>query len=260
MTDNATTISMDTYSTSSLVENEVSSEELLEIKEEWLFDYKKSDAYTSCEATLSNPRFFESHSQLCDVYQVTEIKDNEPNTQLTTLRNFIDSKGGEVYASRIDIEADPLDDIAYPVLTVWTSKTSFDKWHFVNDHIIENQTMIRYDSKARGDVGCIDSHRRMLFRVQSIAFTMCEKRERSCTVLKFEKPCGRKVLHQMKCTVSYRVQHQYEGHELTIDAKELRGQYNTGSEFAVVYVFYPRRQGIHPNLKCFVPRRIKLEP
>ena len=260
MTDNATTISMETNSTTSQFDNDVVSGALLEIKDEWLFDYNKRDAYTSCEALLSNPRFFESHSQLCDVYQVTDIKDDDPNKPLTTLRNFIDSKGGDVYASRIDIEADPLDDIGYAVLTVWTKKISFEKWHFVNDHIIENPTMISYGSKTHEDVGCIDSHHRMLFRVQSIALTMCEKRDRTCTVLKFEKPYGRKVLPQMKCTVSYRAGHLYEGHELWIEATDNPGPDNTGSEFAVVYVFYPRRQGIHPNLKCFVPRRMKLEP
>jgi hypothetical protein len=153
------------------------------------------------------------------------------------LTNFIFKNGSRVYAECLDFEADPLDGFPFQVVTVWTSKEAFDKWHFVNDHIIQNPKMNRSGGKKHKDVGCIQSHKHHLGCIQSVALEMGDKKNDMYTVYKFEIPYGDKMIPQMKCTVSYRQDYWFEEEDLMF---ENTGHHDSNTEIGIVYVFPPK--------------------
>jgi hypothetical protein len=227
--------------------NEGSKEEpeievVFETNAEHLFKYDKDNnpVYTSCEAKLNDKDFenyHKKHGVLCDVYQLFDIKEINPTGPITQLTNFILKHGGRVYAERLDFEADSLDGFPFQVVTVWTSKEAFDKWHFVNDHIIRNPKLNRSGGNKHKDVGCIQSHKHLLGRIQSVALEMVDEKDDMYTVSKFEVPYGDKVIPQMKYTVSYRQDYWYEEQDLKF---EKTGDPDSDTEIGIVYVFPPK--------------------
>jgi hypothetical protein len=147
-------------------EEELDVEYVLEFKVEHIFNFDKDRVCRSCAANLWDPyvRFKEVHGgQLCDVYQVYNILNEDPTPELSFLRRFVNDRGGEIYAERYDMDntlQPHVFDHRYDILTIWTSKIAFDKWHFINDHLIDTPSMLCVTHGERH----IDSHR-MLHRV-----------------------------------------------------------------------------------------------
>jgi hypothetical protein len=234
---------------------------LFEVKTEFAFTHEKKLAYTSWIADHHKDCNYSSYSELCDVYQVISIPIEHTNVVLTDLSNCIYTKCGEIYASRLDIcdsyigqygNSSLADPPFVMALTVWTSKTAFDKWHFVNDHRINYQVE---------DIlpGCHESHLNVLDIFHSVALEACHKINNKYTVAKFEVPYGRKVIPRMKYTVSYRGSNLYETDELTLNQTVLVDhdnpidpvcdEYNSRGACAALYVFYPESSVVDPNLK-----------
>ena len=102
-------------------------EVLLTFKSEYIFGYDKGRAYTTCVAKLEDENFGKKYvTQLCDVYQVFQVWENDPNETLEKMRAFVHNCGGCIYCECLDIEANSLMRSPYDILNVWTSKDAFD--------------------------------------------------------------------------------------------------------------------------------------
>jgi hypothetical protein len=245
MADTSTDVALSTCATALQEADEVLL--VLEIKSEFFLPYDEETVYTSCEVNLYDKGFLESHNQLCDVYQALNINDDDPTRALSWLRNFVYSKGGLLFAYRLDIEVDQLDGIPFNVLTVWTSKAAYDKWHLANDRIIHRCGSDGVVSRNLKGVGCIDSHRNIEKRVQSVALAIGQKNEDNYTVFKFEIPFSDRVMPQMKSTISYRDSYRFQESEYCFPTVD----HDKDTEFCILYVFPPLNKIVHPNLKKF---------
>jgi hypothetical protein len=231
-------------------EEELDVEYVLEFKVKYIFNFDKDRAYRSCAANLWDPaaRFEEVHGgQLCDVYQVYNILDEDPTPELSFLRRFVNDRGGEIYAERYDMNntlQPQVFDHRYDILTVWTSKIAFDKWHFINDHLIDTPSMLCVTHGERH----IDSHR-MLHRVSSAILLPSEIRQNLFTFFKFEFPVSNHVMPRIRTTITHRQDNKLYGTDCTLDSPDLIDGY---SAYGILYIFPPKTpNSIHPSLKPF---------
>jgi hypothetical protein len=134
-------------------------EHVLDFKVEYIFKFDKEKSYKFCVARLDDPIFKNVHGgQLCDVYQVHDIPYEDPTPELTKLRKFVDDRGGKIYAERYDMNAylsHSEHNHPYDIVTIWTSKIAFDKWHFINDHLIDKPSML--NPRHGGSTGTLDA-------------------------------------------------------------------------------------------------------
>ena len=140
---------------------------------------------------------------------------------------------------------EPLQGIPWAVLTVWTSKEAFDKWHFINDNLLMHSRMMK-----EKHVVCIESHTHIVNRVQSVALQIVDKPEDMYTVFKFEIPYDHRHWPRMKCNVSHRDDSLWRESEYTFEEDDDAPDSNTSD--AILYVFHPTKDiPISPNLKRF---------
>jgi hypothetical protein len=229
-------------------------EHVLDFKVEYIFKFDKEKSYKFCVARLDDPIFKNVHGgQLCDVYQVHDIPYEDPTPELTKLRKFVDDRGGKIYAERYDMnayESHSEHSHPYDIVTIWTSKVAFDKWHFINDHLIDKPSMLnpRHGRRHR-HVGCIDSHQYLLHRVNSSSLLPSEIKQNLFSVFKFEFPVDDHVMPRIRSTITHRQDNTIRETEYTLDPPALVDGY---SAYGILYIFPPQTpHSIHPALKPF---------
>ena len=116
---------------------------------EYLYSMDNNCTYVSCHVLESNvngePYDCPYQYEKCDVFQVFNIKTDNPSVAFNNLQHLICLTGSEVYAMRVDTTDDfdnPLSS-TWPQegITAWTSKEAYDKWHLVNDQILQDTVL-----------------------------------------------------------------------------------------------------------------------
>jgi hypothetical protein len=224
-------------------------EYVLEFRVEYIFNFDKEKAYRSCTARPWDPRWKEVHGgQLCDVYQVYNILDEDPTPELSFLRRFVNDRGGEIYAERYDMDNRQVPhkfDHRYDIVTIWTSKIAFEKWHFINDHLIDKPYMLRLDDEGEKH---IFSHR-WLHRVNSSLLIPSEIKQNLFTVFKFKFLVEDHVMPRIRSTITHRQDNKLYETDCTLDPQNLIDGY---SAYGILYIFPPQNpHSIPPALKPF---------
>ena len=158
--------------------------------------------------TIPGHNFDEDHVYpKCDVYTVSFLRTMSMNGSILfdRLQQDIKKIGSDVYAIHVDMTDNfnctissrmPLDKI-----TAWTSKEAYDKWHLVNDQILQDNVLSEQVFKLDVSNGRVYSHLHLVYRFDSVLLQQYELHNSECRNVRFDIAGTRHEVNNYECRV-----------------------------------------------------------
>ena len=178
---------------------------------EFLYSRDNNYSYTVCIMPYTFPGFNfaeECAYPKCDVYTVHSLRSMNASVLFDKLQSDIKKIGSDVYAVRVDTTDDyscmissrmPLDK-----MMAWTSKEAYDKWHLVNDQILQDNVISdQIFNIFPFSNGKVHSHLHLVYRFDSILLEQHElyKYNHECRNVRFDIAGTRHEIHNSECRV-----------------------------------------------------------
>jgi hypothetical protein len=219
-------------------------------REEYLYSLQEEYVYTACEIPDTSVEeescVEEDNFPKCDVFQIFPNKwTMNVSVAYNKLQQHIQrSESGPVYAVRIETT----DDFDAPVtgtrpldcITAWTSKGAYDKWHMINDEILQNDKISHPINNQSGiDNGMVASHYNVVYRFDSVVLRQFEPSNNECKYVRFDiAKKHQRIIPKTKMSFGGG---DVDGIKALIDIQKFMQQSVVDRPHRIMYIFQPEK-------------------
>jgi hypothetical protein len=144
----------------------------------------------------------------CDVFQVYALRTINLSVAFEKLQQHVKRSGSDVYAVRIDATDEPNLAVTWgvplDVMTAWSSKNAYDKWHLVNDQMLQDLSILEQMQQDKASTkGNIPSHYHLVYRFDSTMLSEFENKKNGGRIVRLDiARRGAMVIPKTEITVS----------------------------------------------------------